>query len=164
MALQQAIRNLPSPMSYYEAKALLSFLEVDLSYYYPNGAYSVNTAEFVKEITQGRTLAEWTTLAEKRGMPKDCMSPGSHDDVERERKNLQEQLRLLREPASDTPEDVRAEIDVTRRLDSLETNCSRDRIVGWLIDQVAGSLPHEEDQDACLAYFLEQQERQAPAG
>ena len=164
MALQQAIRNLPSPMNYYEARALLSFLEVDLSYY-PNGAYSVNTAEFVKEITQGRTLAGWTTLAEKRGMPKeDCMSPGSHDDVERERKNLQEQLRLLREPASDTPEDVRAEIDVTRRLDSLETNCSRDRIVGWLIDQVAGSLPHEEDQDACLAYFLEQQERQAPAG
>ena len=163
MALQQAIRNLPSPMSYYEAKALLSFLEVDLSYYYPNGAYSVNTAEFVKEITQGRTLAGWTTLAEKRGMPKDCMSPGSHDDVERERKNLQEQLRLLRDPWG-RPKDVRAEIDVTRRLDSLETNCSRDRIVGWLIDQVAGSLPHEEDQDACLAYFLEQQERQAPAG
>ena len=160
MALQQAIRNLPSPMSYYEARALLSFLEVDLSYY-PNGAYSVNTAEFVKEITQGRTLAEWTTLAEKRGMPKDCMSPGSHDDVERERKNLQEQLRLLREPASDTPEDVRAEIDVTRRLQSLAANRSRDRFVAWLIDQVAGSLPHEEDQGACLAYFLE---RQAPAG
>ena len=164
MALQQAIRNLPSPMSYCEAKALASFLEVNLSYYYPNGAYSVNTAKFVKEITQGRTLAEWTTLAEKRGMPKeDCMSPGSHDDVERERKNLQEQLRLLRDEW-DRLEDVQAEIDVRRRLDSLETNCSRDRIVGWLINQVAGSLPHEEDQDACLAYFLEQQERQAPAG
>ena len=164
MALQQAIRNLPSPMSYCEAKALVSFLEVDLSYYYPNGAYSVNTAEFVKEITQGRTLAEWTTLAEKRGMPKeDCMSPGSHDDVERERKNLQEQLRLLRDEW-DRLKDVQAEIDVRRRLDSLETNCSRDRIVGWLTNQVAGSLPHEEDQDACLAYFLEQQERQAPAG